>query len=79
MYWVGPIAGGIAAALLYSLFFSAPAAEVQRSDKYRQVQQNDDKEVSLWWVLMDHVLMSGIKVNLFVEIVCRLCSLDTNE
>jgi len=46
VYWAGPILGGIAAALLYILAFAAPELDViMSSEKYRQVQQSDDKEM----------------------------------
>lgn len=41
VYWIGPIAGGVAAALLYVHGFSAPAPE---TPKYRSVA-TDDKEL----------------------------------
>lgn len=46
VYWAGPILGGVAAALLYVLAFSAPEVDSHASEKYRQVQQSDEKEVN---------------------------------
>ncbi|CRL01020.1 CLUMA_CG014415, isoform A [Clunio marinus] len=44
VYWAGPILGGVAAALLYVLCFAAPEIESHDLEKYRQVQQTDEKE-----------------------------------
>lgn len=46
VYWAGPILGGVAAALLYVLAFAAPELDVHVSEKYRQVQTADEKEVT---------------------------------
>jgi hypothetical protein len=40
---LGPILGGVFAALLYTLVFSAPKPE--ESEKYLEVKQSDEKEV----------------------------------
>ncbi|GBP92671.1 Aquaporin [Eumeta japonica] len=45
VYWAGPVAGGVAAALLYVHVFSAPAPEDVQPPRYRPVAP-DDKEVS---------------------------------
>ena len=47
IYWAGPILGGVAAALLYILAFAAPELDVHSSEKYRQVQTSDEKEVKI--------------------------------
>lgn len=46
VYWVGPIAGATAAALLYTLVFKAPEIDSHSSEKYRVVA-GDEKEVSV--------------------------------
>lgn len=43
VYWIGPILGGLAASLLYSLLFVAPEID-NRSDRYHVV--GDEREVS---------------------------------
>jgi aquaporin related protein len=43
VYWLGPILGGVAASLLYTLMFSAPELDSNRSDKYRVV--GDEREM----------------------------------
>jgi hypothetical protein len=43
VYWLGPISGGVFAALLYTLVFTAPKPD--ETEKYRQVQQLEEKEV----------------------------------
>lgn len=45
VYWAGPILGGVAAALLYIIFFAAPEVDSHPSEKYRQVQSSDEKEM----------------------------------
>lgn len=45
VYWVGPILGGIAAALLYTHAFTAPTPSVRIIERYTAVQQGDEKEV----------------------------------
>jgi aquaporin related protein len=44
IYWVGPILGAIAAALIYTQVFKAPELDNVRAQKYSVVA--DEKEVS---------------------------------
>lgn len=43
VYWAGPIAGGIAAALIYTQALAAPVIEPTPANKYRT--DADEKEV----------------------------------
>lgn len=48
VYWLGPIAGGVVAALIYSLALEAkPSYDVTSSDRYKT--QADDREVSKYY------------------------------
>lgn len=57
VYWAGPIAGGIAAALLYVHGFSAPA--VSTPPRYRSVA-GDEKEVSS--TLQEHNTFTNLRI-----------------